>query len=86
MFIIWPFKKRFANAWFILAIVPSESAKQDENMFQIVLVLGYFISDLHVRYKVEVTQYPYKIFGGVKSWLFAVAFTKRTRTAGYCCC
>ena len=37
--------------------MPSESTKQDEsmeNMFSIVLVLGYFISDLHVVCKIEI--------------------------------
>lgn len=34
--------------------MPSESTKQDENMFFIVLVLGCFVSDLHVIYKIEI--------------------------------
>lgn len=60
--------------------MPSESTKQDESMFFIALVLGYFISDLHRRYKLEMIQYPYRIFRSVKSWLFTVLYTWRTVT------
>lgn len=60
--------------------MPSESTKQDESMCFIALVSGYFISDLHVRYKIEMIQNPYRIFRSVKSWLFAVLYTWRTVT------